>query len=183
MVPPKSPRYTPANPSLPRHHVLGQKFGIGKFLSPPLGRGERESIDSNLGSVWHTRLPQLIHGPPEIWAYTNSDNEVEEENADIKELREKLSALKLKLNNMDECMAESGIERMDLDDKIDNLQKAVCSKIKRLAKSTGNEDLYRARTRGIRWVVGYISLGLGAEFYLSNFVFQSFVFQQHLHLK
>ena len=45
---------------------------------------------------------------------------------------------------MDEWVAESEIDRMDLDDKVDTLRKAVCSKNKCLAKSTGNEELYRA---------------------------------------
>ena len=45
---------------------------------------------------------------------------------------------------MDERVAESEIDRMDLDDKVDTLRKAVCSKIKRLAKAIGNEELYRA---------------------------------------
>jgi hypothetical protein len=45
---------------------------------------------------------------------------------------------------MDECMAEFEIERTNLDDKVDTLRKAMCSKVKRLAKATGNEDLYRA---------------------------------------
>ena len=43
---------------------------------------------------------------------------------------------------MDERVAESEIDRMDLDDKMDTLRKAICSKIKRLAKATGNEELY-----------------------------------------
>ena len=43
-------------------------------------------------------------------------------------------------------MAESEIDRMELGDRVDTLRKAVCSKIKRLAKATGNEDLYRSRT-------------------------------------
>jgi hypothetical protein len=38
---------------------------------------------------------------------------------------------------MDECMAESKIERMDLDDKVDTLHKAVCSKIK---SCKGNQE-------------------------------------------
>jgi hypothetical protein len=41
-------------------------------------------------------------------------------------------------------LGESKIEAMDLKDKVDTLRKAVCSKIKCLAKATGNEDLYRA---------------------------------------
>jgi hypothetical protein len=52
--------------------------------------------------------------------------------------------LKLKLNNMDERVAKSEIGHMDLDDKVDTLRKAVCSKIKCLAKATRNEDFYRA---------------------------------------
>jgi hypothetical protein len=78
--------------------------GIGKVLSPPLDRKERESVDSNPRLVRCTRSPPPIHGPPKIWAYTNSDEE-EEEGAQIKELREQLTTLKLKLNNMDECVA------------------------------------------------------------------------------
>jgi hypothetical protein len=48
---------------------------------------------------------------------------------------------------MDERVAESEIDRMDLDDKVDTLCKVVCSKIERLAKATGNEEL---GTRGTR---------------------------------
>ena len=81
---------------------------------------------------------------PEVHAYMDSDEEEEEEKDDIATLREQLAALKLRLNNMDERVAESEIDRMDLDDKVDKLRKAVCSKIKRLAKATGNEELYRA---------------------------------------
>ena len=74
---------------------------------------------------------------------TDSDDEGEER-SDIAALREQLAALILRLNNMDERVAESEIVWMDLDDKVDTLRKAVCSKIKRLAKATGNEELYRA---------------------------------------
>ena len=45
---------------------------------------------------------------------------------------------------MDEWVAKSEIDRMDLDDKMDTLHKGVCSKIKRLVKATGNDELYRA---------------------------------------
>ena len=45
---------------------------------------------------------------------------------------------------MDERVAESEIDRMDLDDKVDMLRKAVYSKIKCLAKATGNEEFYQA---------------------------------------
>jgi uncharacterized protein involved in exopolysaccharide biosynthesis len=104
-----------------------------------LDREERESIDSNPGSVRRFRLPPPIWGPQ-----ANTDSDEEEEKDDISALREQLAALKLRLNNMDEQVAESEIDWTDLDDKVDTLRKAVCSKIKYLAKATGNEELYRA---------------------------------------
>ena len=91
---------------------------------------------------WFRSSPP-IRGPQEVHTYTDNDEE-EEEKDDIAALHEQLTALKLRLNNMDERVAESEIDRMDLDDKLDTLRKAVCSKIKRLAKATGNEELYRA---------------------------------------
>ena len=112
-----------------------------------MDREERESIDSNSGSVRRFRSPPPIRGPPEIHAYTDNDDEEEEEEEDkddITALCEQLAALKFWLNNMDERVAESEIDRMDLDDKMDMLRKTVCSKIKHLAKATGNEELYRA---------------------------------------
>ena len=142
-VMPKSPEYSPASPSLPRIRVVGRKVGHGKELRPPLDREERELIDSNPGSVQWFISPPPIRGPPEVYAYMKSDNE-EEEKSNIAALCEQLATLKLRLNNMDERVVESEINRMDLDDKVDMLCKAVCSKIKRLAKATGNEELYRA---------------------------------------
>ena len=62
------------------------------------------------------RSPPPIQGPPEVYAYTDSDDE-EEEKSDIAALREQLAALKLWLNNMDERVAESEIDRMDLDER------------------------------------------------------------------
>jgi len=45
---------------------------------------------------------------------------------------------------MDERVAETEIDMMELGDRVDTLRKVVCSKIKRLAKMTGNEDLYKS---------------------------------------
>jgi len=45
---------------------------------------------------------------------------------------------------MDEHVAETEIDRMELGDKVDTHRKAIYSKVKRLAKATGNEDLYRS---------------------------------------
>ena len=58
---------------------------------PPLDREERELIDSNPGSVRQFRSSPLIRGPPEVHAYTDSDEE-EEEKDDIATLREQLAA-------------------------------------------------------------------------------------------
>ena len=67
------------------------------------------------------RSPPPIRGPPEAYAYTDCDDGKEEERSDIAALREQLAALKLRFNNMDERVAESKIDRMDLDDKVDTL--------------------------------------------------------------
>jgi hypothetical protein len=113
---------------------------------------DRRGVDSPPDTVRrHIKLPP-IHGPPEIHAYTDTEDEddeeeeeeEEEEPTDVASLRAQLAALRLCLNNMDERVAESEIDRMELGDWIDTLRKAVCSKIKRLAKATGNEDLYRS---------------------------------------
>ena len=74
----------------------------------------------------------------------NNEDKEKEEPTDVASLCAQLAALRLRLNNMDERVAESEIDRMELGDRVDTLRKAVCSKIKRLAKVTGNEDLYRS---------------------------------------
>ena len=48
------------------------------------------------------------------------------------------------LKSRQQRVAETEIVRMELGDRVDTLRKAVCSKIKRLAKAIGNEDLYRS---------------------------------------
>ena len=50
------------------------------------------------------------------------DSDEEEERSNITALREQLAALELRLNNMDERVAESEIYQMDLDDKVDTLR-------------------------------------------------------------
>ena len=95
-------------------------------------------------SVCRHIRPPPIRGPIEVHAYTDSDDDEVEEPSDIASLREQLTALRLRLNNMDECVVETEIDRMELGDRVDTLRKAVCSKIKCLTKATGNEDLYRS---------------------------------------
>ena len=136
-----SPEYTPTSPSPPRHRVTGAKVGRGKVLTPPL---DRTGMDLPPSSVHRHIRPPPIRGPIEVHAYTSSDEEEEEVPRDIASLREQLAALWLCLNNMDECVAETEIDRMELRDRVDTLRKAICSKIKRLEKATRNEDLYRS---------------------------------------
>ena len=111
------------------------------MLTPPL---DRTGTDLPLCSVRRHIQPPPIRGPIEVHAYTDFDDDEEEEPNDIASLREQLAALRLRLNNMDERVAEMEIDRMELGDRVDTLRKEVCSKIKRLAKATGNEDLYRS---------------------------------------
>ena len=136
-----SPQYSPASPSPPRYRVTGAKVRSGKVLTPPL---DRSGIVSPPDTVRHHIKPPPIRGPPEIHAYTDTEDEDEEEPTDIAALRAQLASLRLCLNNMDERVAETEIDRMELGDRVDTLCKAVFSKIKRLAKATGNEDLYRS---------------------------------------
>ena len=110
------------------------------MLTPPL---DRSGINSPPDTVRCHIKPPPIRGPPEIHANTDNededeDKEEEEEPTDIAALRAQLASLRLRLNNMDEREAETETNRMELRDK------AICYKIKRLAKATGNEDLYRS---------------------------------------
>lgn len=45
---------------------------------------------------------------------------------------------------MDERVREMQVEKMELEDKVDVLCKALASKFKRLAQAMGNEHLYRS---------------------------------------
>ena len=122
--------------------MSGAKVGRGKVLTPPL---DHTGMDLLPSSVRRHIRPPPIRGPIEVHAYTDSDDDEEEEEPNnIASLREQLAALRLRLNNMDERVAETEIDRMELGDRVDTLRKAVCSKIKCLAKATGNEDLYRS---------------------------------------
>ena len=125
--------------------MTGAKVGRGKVLTPSL---DRSGVDSPPDTVRHHINPSPIRGPPEIHTYTDTEDEdeaeEEEEPTDVSSLHAQLAALRLRLNNMDERVAESEIDRMELGDRVDTLHKAVCSKIKRLVKVTGNEDLYRS---------------------------------------
>ena len=106
---------------------------------------DRTGMDLPPSLVRRHIRPPLIHGPIEVRAYTDSDDDEEEEEPNnVASLCEQFASIRLCLNNMDEHVAETEIDRMELGDRVDTLRKAICSKIKRLAKATGNEDLYRS---------------------------------------
>ena len=117
--------------------MTGAKVGRGKVLTPPL---DRSGVVSPPDTMRRHIKPPPIHGPPEINVYTDTEDEdeddeeeEEEEPTDIAALRAQLASLRLGLNNMDERVAETEIDRMELGDRVDTLRKAVCSKIKCLA--------------------------------------------------
>jgi hypothetical protein len=76
----------------------------------------------------------------------NWSNEDEEEDI-VEALRRKISTLKIRLNNMDERVAETQIESMEVEDKMEILRKALISKIKCLYRATENMHLYKAENK------------------------------------
>jgi hypothetical protein len=92
--------------------MTGAKVGRGKVLTPPL---DHTGMDLPPSSVRRHIRPPPIRGPIEVHAYTDSDDDEEEkEPNDVASLREQLAALRLCLNNMDERVAETEIDRMEL---------------------------------------------------------------------
>ena len=120
-----SPEYTPASPSPPRRS--GPGIGKGLFVASN-GKGKGQ---------W---IPPPIRGPPGKMEWSE-----EEEEEEVVMLRRKVAELQLKVNNMDERVAEAILGQMETDDKMEILRKGLTSKVKRLAKATGNEDLYRPK--------------------------------------
>ena len=75
--------------------------------TPPL---ERSGVDPPPDTVRRHIKPPPIRGPPEIHAYTDTeddDEDEEEEPTDVACLRAQLATLRLRLNNMDERVAKS----------------------------------------------------------------------------
>ena len=92
------------------------------MLTPPL---DRSGVDSPPNTVRRHIKPPPICGPPEIHAYTDiedEDEDEEEEPTNVASLREQLAAFQLRLNNKDERVSESEIDRMELGDRVDTLR-------------------------------------------------------------
>jgi hypothetical protein len=85
------------------------------------------------------RKPPPICGPP--GQFEDSDEDSEDEDP-YENLRNEIAKLKMKNNLLEECVAEAELGRMEIDDKMEILRKAICSKFKRLLSELGRPDLY-----------------------------------------
>jgi TATA-binding protein-associated factor Taf7 len=80
------------------------------------------------------RKPPPIYGPPGQFEDSYEDSEDEDP---YEGLRNETAELKMKNNLLEECIAEAELGRMDMDDKMEILRKAICSKFRRLLKELG----------------------------------------------
>jgi FtsZ-binding cell division protein ZapB len=86
----------------------------------------------------HHRPPPIC-GPP--GQFEDSDEDSEDENP-YKGLRNEITELKMKNNLLEERVTEAELGRMEIDDNMEILRKAICSKFKRLLSELGRPDLY-----------------------------------------
>ena len=117
--------------------MSGIKVGRGNVLTLPL---DRSGTDLPPDSVRRHIRPQPIRGPPEVHAYNDSDDDdddEEEEPNDIVSLREQLAALRLRLNNMDERVAKTEIDRMELGDTVDTFARRSVPRSNALRRRPG----------------------------------------------
>jgi FtsZ-binding cell division protein ZapB len=87
----------------------------------------------------HHHKPPPICGPP--GQFEDSDEDSEDENP-YKGLRNEITELKMKNNLLEERVTEAELGRMEIDDNMEILRKAICSKFKRLLSELGRPDLY-----------------------------------------
>jgi hypothetical protein len=98
-----------------------------------------ESIFSTLTSGMRHRKPPSIRGPPS--QFEDSDEDSEDEDP-YEGLRNEIAKLKMKNSLLEGRIAEAELRRMDMDDKMEILHKAICSKFRRLLKELGHPNLY-----------------------------------------
>lgn len=133
----KSLEYSAASP--PRYRVT--ELGIGMVVIPQLRAIPVDSEESALERVRCYRTLPPIRAPARVIEWTDDDDDKKQDD-DVAAFCKQLTTLHLRLNNMDEHVAETLVEMMELEDKVDVLHKAMTSKVKRLAKVTGNEHLH-----------------------------------------
>jgi hypothetical protein len=116
--------------------------GYDKQLIPRLDRDDLEpdeSIVPTPTSEMRHRKPPAICGPP--GQFEDSDEDSEDEDP-YEGLRNEIAELKMKNNLLEERIAEAELRRMDMDEKMEILRKALCSKFRRLLKDLGRLGLY-----------------------------------------
>jgi hypothetical protein len=116
--------------------------GYEKQLIPRLYRDDLEPDESIFSTptsgMRHSKPPQIC-GP--LGQFEDSDEDSEDEDP-YEGLRNEIAELKMKNNLLEERIAEAELGRMDIDDKIEILCKALCSKFRRLLKELERLDLY-----------------------------------------
>jgi hypothetical protein len=83
--------------------------------------------------------PPLIHDPPGQFEDSEEDSKDEDP---YEGLRNEVAELNMKKNLLEERIVEAELGRMDIDDKMEILRKALCSKLRRLLKELRRVDLY-----------------------------------------
>jgi hypothetical protein len=122
-----------------KYKIIGSKTlrGYEKQLIPRLDRNDLdpdESIFSTPTSGMRHRKPPPIYGPP--GQFEDSDEDSKDEDP-YEGLRNETAELKMKNNLLEECIAEAELGRMAMDDNMEILRKAICSKFRRLLKELG----------------------------------------------
>ena len=134
----------------PSYTVRGERtpLGWGKVLVPKLKTYRPDtSFDESIDSTPPRRTVKRVVKPPPIRGspgqFEDSSSEEEEEEGEaIKSLHEENAALKLSLLRLEERCAEGELWKWEINDKIEILRKSLTSKLRRLAKATGHEDIY-----------------------------------------
>jgi FtsZ-binding cell division protein ZapB len=130
-------------PTEGKYKIIGCKtpHGYDKQLIPRLDRDDLEpdeSIFSTPTSGMRHRKPPAIRGPP--GQFEDSDEDSEDEDP-YEGLRNEIAELKMKNNLLEEHVDEAELRRMEIDDKMEILRKAICNMFRRLSKELGRPDL------------------------------------------
>lgn len=100
-----------------------------------------ESIESSSAGIRRHRSPPPIRVPPGVMEWTD-DNVANEETEEVKALKKQITAVQIRLNNMDEHVAEVEIARLETEDDMETLRMAMIAKFKHPARATGHPELY-----------------------------------------
>jgi hypothetical protein len=127
-----------------KYSIIGRKTprGYEKQLIPRLDRDDLEpdeSIFSTHTSGMSHHKPPPIRGPPSQFEDSNEDSEDEDP---YEGLRNEIVELKMKNNLLEERFTKAELGRMEIDDKMEILRKAIYNMFRRLLQELGHPDLY-----------------------------------------